>query len=391
VKELSPAKVAVVSFLFLVVLYLTGGVDLALASVLVSAVLIFQLPSVWLFLLSFSSFALYLIFIFLNLKLDFIFDLTISSYILFAAGIILYFLQGKRKNWELIFPFKQKIDITQSDLIKIGGILLFVFLIYPLTNVYLAAIIGYITFLIVFRKSDGRYAFSVALFFLILCPFLLIAKKDKIAETAAIFTYYFLVIGTVQEIINLIRNPQEYEKEEVVEGGKDQINVSRQSERIRLLNMQPQPKATQLPKIILVGVFLVSASLIFYLAFNFLFKKPVITSPIKTLPKVTPTTVISTPVPTSSSSELKMRIQNGTLIPGLAASAEARLKTVGFKDIEIGNADRKDYKNWEIIMKKTDEKLVELLKQALGLTQLTARQATEGARFDVELIIGSKQ
>jgi hypothetical protein len=49
-------------------------------------------------------------------------------------------------------------------------------------------------------KFEGRVSIAIALFFLTLCPFLLIFKKEPIAEKAAIWAYMFLVVGVVKEI-----------------------------------------------------------------------------------------------------------------------------------------------------------------------------------------------
>jgi hypothetical protein len=57
------------------------------------------------------------------------------------------------------------------------------------------------------QRFEGRVSVAGALIFLALCPFLLIFKKDPIAEKAAIWAYMFLVVGTIQMFV-------EYAKEE---------------------------------------------------------------------------------------------------------------------------------------------------------------------------------
>ncbi|MDO8515122.1 MAG: hypothetical protein Q7S14_01355 [bacterium] len=94
--------------------------------------------------------------------------------------------------------------LALHNFLKLGGILFFSLLIYPLVGGYLTAIIGYGTFVVIFHKfSDGRYAFGLALFFLILCPILLVLKKNEVAETSAVFAYLFLAAGAIQEVIHL--------------------------------------------------------------------------------------------------------------------------------------------------------------------------------------------
>lgn len=50
---------------------------------------------------------------------------------------------------------------------------------------------------------DSRYAAGAALVFLIFCPFLIIFKKEALAEVSAIYAYYFLVITVVTQIREL--------------------------------------------------------------------------------------------------------------------------------------------------------------------------------------------
>lgn len=47
-------------------------------------------------------------------------------------------------------------------------------------------------------KFDGRISVGIALGFLIICPILLVFKKEPIAEKAAIWVYMFLAIGVIQ-------------------------------------------------------------------------------------------------------------------------------------------------------------------------------------------------
>jgi len=80
------------------------------------------------------------------------------------------------------------------------GILMDIF-IFKLTSDFLIFFLTALWVLTVkFYKFEGRVSVAVALGFLILCPFLLIFKKEAIAEKAAIWTYMFLVVGVIQEI-----------------------------------------------------------------------------------------------------------------------------------------------------------------------------------------------
>ncbi|MBU2578335.1 hypothetical protein KKA69_05945, partial [Patescibacteria group bacterium] len=57
-------------------------------------------------------------------------------------------------------------------------------------------------------KFKSRFSIVVALFFLGLCPFLLILKKDNIAEKAAIWAYMFLVVGTIKMLFEMKKNTE---------------------------------------------------------------------------------------------------------------------------------------------------------------------------------------
>jgi len=65
-------------------------------------------------------------------------------------------------------------------------------------------------------KISSRISAGLALFFLASCPVLLIFKNENLAETFAIYAYYFLVITVVGEIISLKRgdNPDSDESSE---------------------------------------------------------------------------------------------------------------------------------------------------------------------------------
>ena len=92
--------------------------------------------------------------------------------------------------------------------VSVIGILLDIF-IFPLTSdvvililtgLWIGAVIGW--------RLEGRFSILGALIFLTMCPFLLIFKKDPIAEKAAIWAYMFLVVGVIQQLIELKRKPK---------------------------------------------------------------------------------------------------------------------------------------------------------------------------------------
>ena len=127
---------------------------------------------------------------------------------------------------------------------------------------------------------------------------------------------------------------------------------------------------------------------------NFFKKIPTLTlTPIPTITATPTPTLTPTPISkvSSVSASLKVMVLNGTEITGLAGSTSAKLKKVGFRNIEIGNADIRDYINWKVILKKQDEDMISILKNVLELDTLTAVDATSEAKFDIEIIAGEKK
>jgi hypothetical protein len=68
-----------------------------------------------------------------------------------------------------------------------------------LTFLWVGAVLGW--------RLEGRFSILGALIFLIMCPILLVLKKDPVAEKAAVWVYMFLAVGVVQQIIELKRRP----------------------------------------------------------------------------------------------------------------------------------------------------------------------------------------
>jgi len=102
-------------------------------------------------------------------------------------------LSAKKRWWLFVSVIGILVDIFflpfTSDLV----ILVF-------TLFWIGAVVGW--------KLEGRFSIFAALIFLILCPFLLIFKKDPLAEKAAIWAYMFLVVGVIQQLIELKRKPK---------------------------------------------------------------------------------------------------------------------------------------------------------------------------------------
>lgn len=68
------------------------------------------------------------------------------------------------------------------------------------------AFIGFVIVTVLYHdfKIDSRFFILPAILLLGYVPFLLIGKQDAIAETTAIYVYYFLVVGVVLQLIEYI-------------------------------------------------------------------------------------------------------------------------------------------------------------------------------------------
>ncbi|MBU2592607.1 hypothetical protein KKD61_04070, partial [Patescibacteria group bacterium] len=177
----------------------------------------------------------FLIWLFLVLAKVLNFDFGLNSAIFFAIFIVsfgIWLTEAMKRNWQEIVIFLEEKRRTELSLqlvaetqeqekepVSIFALFGWVFKRYFLSKEVFLAIfflgIAFDIFLIsaasdliilffilwwlalnLAFKFKSRFSIAVALFFLALCPFLLIFKMDSIAEKAAIWAYMFLVVGT---------------------------------------------------------------------------------------------------------------------------------------------------------------------------------------------------
>jgi hypothetical protein len=85
-------------------------------------------------------------------------------------------------------------------------ILLMVFFMNLTNNYIYLILISLWVFLIVIYRFESKISYLLALSLLVLCPFLFIINLELVAENAAIWAYFFLVIGTAQLIVEYRKN-----------------------------------------------------------------------------------------------------------------------------------------------------------------------------------------
>jgi len=90
--------------------------------------------------------------------------------------------------------------------------------------------------------------------------------------------------------------------------------------------------------------------------------------------------------------ELKIQVLNGSGIAGAAGKAADFLESLGYKDVKTGNAEKSDYENVYLSIKKEKESYKELLIGDLE-KEYTLSDETEtleaSSSYDVVIILGS--
>lgn len=91
--------------------------------------------------------------------------------------------------------------------------------------------------------------------------------------------------------------------------------------------------------------------------------------------------------PDGTRRELTVAIRNGSGVPGIAADAEAALRRMGVQVVAVGNAERFDYEETVLLVRRRGAQ-ADLLAQRLGCRNVTV-QVRKNAAADVELILGA--
>lgn len=145
-----------------------------------------------------------------DISIRFISDLSLDSYVLLLTSLFIYLKSQKR-----ILLFFQRMGeshrklISRHTLVIIGASSIFSLLLAPIVGIPFAVISGYISFSYFSKQFEGKYAYIAGLFFLFFCPFFIIFKRDDISENFAIISFFFLIIGTVQETIRQVQERKE--------------------------------------------------------------------------------------------------------------------------------------------------------------------------------------
>ena len=108
--------------------------------------------------------------------------------------------------------------------------------------------------------------------------------------------------------------------------------------------------------------------------------------------EVTPTGEISpSPTPKISRADLKIKVLNGTGVPGAAGKVAELLEKFGWQGIKTGNADNFDYQKTVIQIKESKKEYFELLKKDLSSKYTLEEEPqtlSEDENFDAVIIVG---
>lgn len=105
-------------------------------------------------------------------------------------------------------------------------------------------------------------------------------------------------------------------------------------------------------------------------------------------PKITPET---TPIMTLKRDSISMIVLNGTQTAGLAADTKNYLEKLGYKNVQIGNADSEDYEQVQISLKPEYQEYFPLLVKDLKSKYEIASQSgklDKTETTDVKIILG---
>jgi len=118
--------------------------------------------------------------------------------------------------WQVIKKIFKEYVFNQITLfvLAILGILLDIFVFKFTSDLLILFLTGLWILSIYHYKFEGRVSIGGALLFLTMCPFLLIFKKNLIAEKAAVWAYMFLVVGVIQMMIEYMKEERKSAKKE---------------------------------------------------------------------------------------------------------------------------------------------------------------------------------
>lgn len=421
----TPAHIAFTTIVFVIVFFIASSFDFALV-VAVSAFWIFSRYPFWpIFLSAFVVFALNLLFEGFDINISFIGDLSVDAYILFVVAVAVYLRSRKGFTGRVIHILRKETKYSIKNILTKLVVSVFVgILLFPMLGGYLVLMSSYVLFSFIMKQFTGKIAIGVSLFILFLSLGALLTSQADLAEELGNYAFLFLIIATFQELVTLAKTRIESTGRKIhlpaIDGSQDMGDHKRQVHH-EYTHVKEPVKHSYMPQtgnnkfILPVITGFVIAAIVFFVGYvvigagnriswttiTSLFSSVIPSSkavPTPTIP-ILPTEVPTmTPLPTLAVTEvtteaarMKILVQNGTNITGLAASTSAILKKSGFSQVEVNNAEG-DYANWELTVKEKKEYFLPLFKHLLQLSDLReSKEATLPAGFDILIVAGTNK
>lgn len=104
-------------------------------------------------------------------------------------------------NWRISLIKKYRKKKYLLFYIYFFVIIILIFFMNVVNNYVYILLIGLWGLLIMIYRFESSVSYFLGLFFLLLCPVFLIINQESIAENAAIWAYFFLLIGTIEGMI----------------------------------------------------------------------------------------------------------------------------------------------------------------------------------------------
>jgi hypothetical protein len=125
-----------------------------------------------------------------------VFNIIICA-LLFAVFLALFLPTGKLVK-KLLDIDVNRITVSFVILLTIGGAIIYK---AGLAGIIYLALSAFCLWAFIFGfLVDRKYPYTLAIVFLAVCPFLLIAKLDSVAEFSAVLCYLCLVLGVLKDI-----------------------------------------------------------------------------------------------------------------------------------------------------------------------------------------------
>jgi hypothetical protein len=116
-------------------------------------------------------------------------------------------------------------------------------------------------------------------------------------------------------------------------------------------------------------------------------------TPIATIEPLSTETPVSSPSAELKKESLKIQILNGSGVSGVAGKAKTYLENLGYKNIEIGNANSSSFETTEISIKTASKEYLDLLLEDLGKdyeVSTDTKILSASSKFDAIITLGKK-